>query len=61
LIDQNNKTAYVVFGWGEKVNKLVLATVISVVAVSVVGVIGEAVKTIDVTAYEDPPRPSNKT
>ena len=41
-------------GLGEKVNKLVLATVIFVVAVGVVGGIGEAVKTIDITVYEDP-------
>ena len=40
-------------GQGEKVNKLVLATVIFVVAVGVVGVIDEAVKTIDATVYED--------
>jgi len=42
------------FGHGEKVNKLVLATILFVVAVGVVGVIGEAVKTLDVTVYEDP-------
>jgi hypothetical protein len=41
-------------GLGEKVNKLVLATLIFVVAVGVVGVIGGAVKTVDVTVYEDP-------
>jgi hypothetical protein len=41
-------------GQGEKVNKLVLATIIFVVAVGIVGVIGEAIKTIDVTVYEDP-------
>lgn len=35
-------------------NKLVLATVIFIVAVGVVGAIGEAVKTLDVTLYEDP-------
>jgi hypothetical protein len=43
------------------VNKLVLATILFVVAVGVVGVIGEAGKTIDVTVYEDPPLPLNKT
>jgi hypothetical protein len=36
------------------VNKLILATIIFVVAVGVVGAVGEAVKTIDVTVYEDP-------
>jgi len=40
---------------GEKINKLVLATIIFVVAVGAVGGVGEAVKTIDVRVYEDPP------
>jgi len=35
-------------------NKLVLATIVFVVALSVVGVIGEVLKTVDVTVYEDP-------
>ena len=43
------------FFWqGEKMNKLVLATIIFIGVLSVVGAIGEAIKTVDITVYEDP-------